>query len=76
MAVGVPATGDQSQKCKEDGIDLVIMGSDGTSGVMWKWFLEASHVLLLVIALVRYLTVPFNAPDTYPSKSRFRNQLR
>ena len=69
LAIGVPAN-EINLKCKEDGIDLVIMGSDGTSGVIEVVFGSVTRSVIANCPCP-VLTVPLNAPNTFPGKVVF-----
>jgi nucleotide-binding universal stress UspA family protein len=69
ISVGVPAQ-DIVQKCNNDAIDMVIMGSNGTSGFVEVVFGSVTRSVIGNCPCP-VLTVPVNAPDTYPSKVAF-----
>ncbi len=68
-SVGVPAV-EVIQKCKNDAIDLVIMGSNGTSGILEVVFGSVTRSVIGNCPCP-VLTVPINAQNVYPSKIAF-----
>lgn len=67
--IGVPAN-EINLKCKNDGIDMVIMGSNGTSGMVQVVFGSVTRSVIANCPCP-VLTVPINAPNTYPGKVAF-----